>query len=137
MGRKISCALDGTDVVQTTVVKDEKGALQHESVSRLGDRETVLGQIEEQLAEAARDRDGLVAATSVKPAPAGPGTPGLEVVFWKDGRTAYRTEICRSADGKVANEQTRREGDWRSRVANAEERLAELTELRNAIRDAK
>lgn len=137
MKREVTCRLDGLDVIQTTKVFDDSGALQSKNVSRLGDRDMVLAQITSQTDEAKRDRDGIVSPKTTEPSPAGDGKPGEEIVFWISGKTIYRVSIRRNAAGKVTSENTTPLGDWKGRMANAEERLAELTTLRDAIAGAK
>ena len=137
MPRESSCKMDGKDVVQTTAVYDDKGALQRENVIRLGNREIVLGQLEESVAQAERDRNGLSKPATAKPPPPRDGDPGTEVTFWLEGRNVYRCETRRDAKGKVTSCQSRLEGPWVQRLENAEERLAELTENRDQVRDAK
>ena len=138
MKREIACKLDGSEVIQTTTVTDNKGVLQSENTIRLGDRDTVLGQIEEQVVEAERDRDGIAAATSAKPAPAAIGQPGAEeVLFHLSGGKVYKTVVRRNGQGKIAHQETRLDGPRANRIENSEERFRELTELRDAIKGAK
>lgn len=129
MKRDISMELDGKDLVQTTTYHDDKGAFERESVSRLGNRDAVLGHFEEQTAEAKRALDGLSAPATAKPPPPADGTPGVEVSFWLDGRNVCRCEVRRDAKGKVASVQSRKEGLWAQRLENAQERFDELAEL--------
>lgn len=137
MKREVTCRLDGPDVIQTTKVFDDNGALQSKNSIRLGDRDTVLPQMEDQMAEAKRDRDGIVSPKTTEPAPAGDGQPGEAVDFWISGKTIYKIVIRRNKDGKVTSENTTSLGDWKNRMANAEERLAEITTVRDAVKAAK
>jgi len=137
MKREVTCRLDGSDVIQTTKVFGDKGELQSKNSIRLGDRDTVLSQMEEQVSDAKRDRDGIVSPKTTEPAPAGDGQPGESVDFWVSGKTIYKIVIRRNKDGKVTSENTTSLGDWKGRMANAEERLAELTVMRDAVKAAK
>ena len=137
MKREVTCRLDGSDVIQTTKVLDDAGAIQSKNSVRLGDKTIVLSQVEAQVAEAKRDRDGIMSPKTSEPAPAADGAPGDENVFWISGKTLYKNTIRRNAAGKVVTESTSNEGDWKGKMANAEERLAELTTVRDAIAAAK
>lgn len=136
MKREVSCRLSGPDVVQTTSTFDDDGKLQSENVLTLGDRESVLGHLEAQVSEAARDRDGIASPASKKPVP-GDGKPGEEVLFWLQGNTIYRVRIRRDRNGKFQGQETSLVGSRRNVLENAEERLAELTHLRDAVKSAK
>lgn len=137
MKREISCKLDGQEVIQTTIVTNDDGTFR-KSVVRLGDRDIVLGQIELQVAEALRDRDGIAAASSAEPVPAATGKPGAEEVYFHlVGRDVYRTTVRRNSQGKIASQETRQDGSRANRIENSEERLRELTEIRDAIKTAK
>lgn len=137
MKREITCRLDGADVIQTTRILDDKGELQSKNVARLGERDVVLAQMDEQLAEAKRDLDGIMSPKTSEPAPAADGAPGQEVVFWVSGKKLYRVTIRRNDQGKVMSENTSPEGDWKNRMVNAEERHAEIKQVRDAIAAAK
>ncbi|MGH9202182.1 MAG: hypothetical protein ACRD2A_13215 [Vicinamibacterales bacterium] len=137
MKREISCKLDGANVVQTTSVYGDGGRLQQETVITLGDRDVVLGQIEESLAEAKRDLDGMTAPEVAKPTPAATGRPGVEVKFWKNGDQMYRCEVRRGQDGKVQSHRIEHLGHASQRLANADERHAEIKDVRDKIAAAK
>ena len=137
MKRTLSCRLDGPDVVQTTTVLNDDGTLHSENISRLGEQSTVLDHLEAEVVGAKRDRDGCASPKTGKPAAPGDGVPGVEIVFWLDGRNVYRNEIQRNAKGKVTSQRTEPLGRWTDKLANLEERLAELTDMRDKVRDAK
>jgi hypothetical protein len=136
MKREISCTLSGENLVRTYRVLDDDGKLHSENVSVQGDRETVLAQLEAQVVEAKRDRDGMLNPVPSKPAPAD-GAPGEEVSFWLSGFTLYETRTRRGADGKFQSQQSQPLGPRRQRLENAEERLAEITKERDAAKNAK
>lgn len=137
MKREITCQLQGSDVIQTTRILDDDGVLKSKNTVRLGDRDTVLAQLEEQVADAKIERDGTVSPKTAEPVPAADGQPGESVDFWVSGKTLYKVTTSRNAAGKVTSERTTPQGDWKTQMANAEERLKELTAVRDAVKAAK
>lgn len=136
MRTEIKCTLAGTKVVRTHSVFGDDGKLQSENTSVQGEKADVLEQLEAQVAEAKRDRDGMLNPASIKPTPAD-GAPGVEVDFWLDGQTLYRTETRRDAAGKFQSQRSEPLGKRSQRLENAEERLAEITRERDAVVNAK
>ena len=129
MKRDISMKLDGTDIVQTTAYHTDDGEFERRSVSRLGHRDTVLAQWEKDVAEALKTRDAMAAPAAQEPPMPGDGKPGIEVTYWLDGRDVCKCEVRRDAKGKVTQVLSHKEGSWAQRLENAEERLAEISEV--------
>ena len=136
MRTEIKCTLSGTKIIRTHSVFDDAGKLQSENTSVQGEKADVLEQLEAQVAEAKRDRDGMLNPAASKPTPAD-GAPGTEVAFWLDGQTIYRTETRRDAAGKFQSQRSEPLGKRAQRVENAEDRLAEITKERDAVASAK
>lgn len=137
MRREIACKLDGQDVVQTTSLFNAEGKLERETVIVLGDRATVLEHLDEQLAEARRDLDGMSAPDPAKPTPSPTGPAGrTEVKFWREGNSMYRMEVRYNGQGKLQMSRAERLGPAASRLANAVERHAEIQDLRNKVAGA-
>lgn len=135
MKREVSCTLAGNNVVRKFVVTEDDGRVHSETISVQGDKDTVLENLEKQVAEAKRDRDGILNPTA-KPSPSD-GTPGEEIAFWLSGNVIYKTTTTRNSAGKFQNQQSRPEGARSQRLENAEERLAELTKELDAVKNAK
>lgn len=135
MKRTIACRLSGSDVVQTTTILNDDGSLHREQTITLGDRDTVLAQMDEQLAEAKRDRDGATAASTTKPA-AGDGAPGDTVEFYLDGTTLNKVETKRDAKGKLRSQRIEPLGNKSNQLAHLEERFQEIKTVRDAVAGA-
>ena len=135
MKTEVKCTISGGKVIRTHTIFDDAGKLHSENTSIQGDRDIVLDQLEAQVAEAKRDRDGMLNPVT-KPSPSD-GAPGVEVVFWQDGKTLYRSEIRRDSKGTFQSLRTEPLGHRSQRLENAEERLAEITRERDAVKDAK
>jgi len=136
MKTEVKCSLSGTNVVRTYSVFGDDGKLQSENVSVQGDRDTVLAQLEAQVVEAKRDRDGILNPGTSKPTPAD-GSAGEEVSFWTQAGTLYKTTTRRTGAGKFQSQSTEPLGTRSQRLENAEDRLAEITRERDAILAAK
>ena len=136
MSRKLSFAMRGTEVVQTTERFDDDGVRTEKSVSVLGERDVVLDQITRQTAEAKAMVDGVTVAGAEQPV-ADKGKPGTEKTWFLDGKTLFEVETRRRADGLVASVRSRALGPKVLVLANAVERHAELEEMRSGIEQAK
>lgn len=136
MKRTISCKLSGTDVVQTTTILNDDGSLRSERTIVLGDRDTVLAHLNDQVNEAKRDRDGATSPLSSKPA-AADGAAGETVEFYADGANLNRVTTQRKADGKLQSQRVEPLGNKSQILSNYEERLTELTTVRDAVAGAK
>lgn len=136
MGRELSFKMDGTRVVQTTTRFDDGGKLQGEDVIVLGERDVVLDHLEGEVSKATAERDGMAAATEGKREPSKTGTPGESALYYTLGKDVYKCVARYDAGGRFASCRVERMGGRSDRLAWAQERLAELTEMRNGARDA-
>src|SRR5574339_893786 len=136
MKTEVKCVLSGTKVVRTHTILNDDGTIRSENTSIQGEKDAVLDQLEAQVLEAKRDRDGMLNPISSKPTPSD-GAPGEEVVFWLDGKTLYRIEIRRDSSGKFQSQRVRPVGTRGPCLENAQDRLAEITKERDAVANAK
>lgn len=136
MARKLTFALDGTEVVQTTETVNDRDEIER-SVIRLGARDVVLEHLTEQAAEAKAYLDGVTAATEGEKPVAPTGQPGKASQYHLRAGKVYCTEVTRRTDGKVAHAQMRALGARSNVLAHAVERHGELEGMRAGVEAAK
>lgn len=134
--RELKWALDGARVVQTTSRLDGDGKLEGEDTVVLGERDGVLDHLEGEVSKAAAERDGMAAATDGKKEPPKTGKPGESASYYTLGKDVYKCVARYDGAGRFASCRVERMGGKSDRLAWANERLAELTQMRNGVRDA-
>ena len=136
MARKLTFALDGTEVVQTTETTNDKDEIER-SVSRLGARDVVLEHLTEQAAEAKAHLDGVTAATEGEKSVAPTGPVGKASQYHLRAGKVYCTEIDRRTDGKFTSARMRVLGARSNVLAHAVERHGELAGMQKGVSEAK
>lgn len=134
---KKSYRLDGSRVLmKLTHIDDRTGEIRNETEISQGERAAELDRATRQVNEETAKRDAIKNAGAETPlTPSGP--QGTVKRYFTRGGFVFEQEVRRIGDGSVHFSRSRNLGHQAQVMADTNERLRELTEHRDGVKNAK